>query len=149
MRRYQHLVCTLDCPRSMLQSRATGASPSSSRSSRINSSQAAFSGPVPFTSNICRRLIAAHNDRLAEERRPGRESEADGDKPRSWSILTHASIPQYEALAHPLPARPLPIQTSGLSKSQHPPPHRPPLPSLTRTHRCGSSHASCRGGVEA
>ncbi|KAJ7310723.1 hypothetical protein DFH08DRAFT_944071 [Mycena albidolilacea] len=45
----------------------------------------------------------ADKDRLAEDRRLGRESEAEGDKPRSGSILARASIPQYEARAHLLP----------------------------------------------
>jgi hypothetical protein len=48
-------------------------------------------------------------------------------------ILTHASIPRYEAIGH---TRKLPIGTSlDPFKSKHPPTHRLPLPSLTRTHR--------------
>jgi hypothetical protein len=61
------------------------------------------------------------SDYLAEERRLGRESEAGGDKPRSWaSIRTRASIPRYEALGHTRSPRPLPV--------------RPRPPRLSRAH---------------
>jgi hypothetical protein len=92
----------------------------------------------------------ADKDRLAEDRRLGRESEADSDKPRSGLIPARASIPQYETRAHPLPTRVLPIHTSLSSPSRSIfSPHRPPLTPPTHTHRCRSSHTSRRSGVDA
>ncbi|KAJ7803243.1 hypothetical protein B0H14DRAFT_3884161 [Mycena olivaceomarginata] len=93
--------------------------------------------------------LEADEDRLAEDQRLGRESEADADKPRSGTILARASIPQYEARAHPLPTRVFPIHTPLGSPSRTSSPHRPPLAPLTHTHRCGSSHTSRRSGVDA
>ncbi|KAJ6550855.1 hypothetical protein DFH09DRAFT_1319720 [Mycena vulgaris] len=87
----------------------------------------------------------------AQERRPGRESEADGDEPQS-RVNPNARIdPAVRgSQAHPLPTRLLSIYTSlGLSKSKDPLPHPSTLPPPTRTHRGEKPHPSCRSGVEA
>ncbi|KAF7365915.1 hypothetical protein MVEN_00466700 [Mycena venus] len=82
----------------------------------------------------------ANDDRLAGERRLGRESEPDGDKGRSWgSILARASIAQYEALRHTrYPPIRFPFTRPASPSRSFLHPHRPPLLPLTRTHRCGT-----------
>ncbi|KAJ7895605.1 hypothetical protein B0H14DRAFT_2558664 [Mycena olivaceomarginata] len=92
----------------------------------------------------------ADKDRLAEDRRLGQESEANSDEPRSGSVLACASIPQYEARAHPLPTCVLPIHMSlGSPSPSIFSPYRPPLAPLTHMHRCGSSRTGRRSGVNA
>ncbi|KAJ7730620.1 hypothetical protein DFH07DRAFT_993035 [Mycena maculata] len=79
---------------------------------------------------------------LAEERRRGREYEAEGDKPRSWVNLNERLAPAVRGSGTParlhVPRRIL-----------HHHPHGLPLSSLTRTCHYGASHNGRKSGFDA